>query len=51
MIDFLKSLAKPKLKSINEVVINEKALLDNLDYLQSLKPLSEIMPVLKSNAY
>lgn len=51
MIDFLKSLVKPDLISINEVVINEKALLDNLEYLQSLRPLSEIMPVLKSNAY
>lgn len=36
---------------MNKIIIDEKNILKNLEYLQSLQKNIEIFPVLKSNAY
>jgi len=38
-------------KSLNTIFVYEKNIVNNLEYLQSLKPEDTIIPVLKSNAY
>lgn len=47
----LRSLLKPRLKSLNCIEIDDVQLLRNLSYLESLRPWHAIFPVLKSNAY
>lgn len=51
MINQIRKIIKPKYKTLNEIEISSKNLLDNLDYLQSLQKQAELFPVLKSNAY
>jgi alanine racemase len=51
MIDWIRNLIKPKLKSMNHIKINSTILLENLEYLKSIQPHSSIIPILKSNAY
>ena len=51
MIDFIKSYKKPKYETLNIIEIQEKNLLHNLRLLQEQKPKSQIIPVLKANAY
>jgi alanine racemase len=51
MLSFLKSLFKPSLTPLNEILISRSAILHNLKTLQSLHPWEPIFPVLKSNAY
>lgn len=51
MFWLLRNVFAPKLHSLNTILIDKKAILHNLSYLQSLHPQSHIIPVLKSNAY
>ncbi len=51
VIDWIRNLIKPKLKSMNHIRINSTILLKNLEYLKSIQPHSSIIPILKSNAY
>ncbi len=51
MIDFLKSLIKPRYKTLNIIEIYSQHLLANFSLLQEQRPNSEIIPVLKANAY
>ncbi|MFA5163331.1 MAG: alanine racemase [Patescibacteria group bacterium] len=51
MINLLRQLIKPRYESLNRIEIVASNLLFNYDFLQSLKPQSQIWPVLKSNAY
>ena len=51
MINFFRSIFTPKLHSLNTILIDRKAILHNLSYLQSLHPFDQMIPVLKSNAY
>lgn len=47
----LKKLIKPKLRTLNTIIISKQAILQNLNLLQNLQPKSAFFPVLKSNAY
>lgn len=51
MIGFLRNIFSPKFHSLNTILIDRKAILHNLSYLQSLHPYDEFIPILKSNAY
>lgn len=51
MINFIKSLFKPKIQPMNLIQIDKKSMLHNFEYLKSLHPQADIFPVLKSNAY
>jgi len=51
MWDRLRKLFAPKLQSLNWVELSHVAMIENYQYLQSLKPDDMIIPVLKSNAY
>ena len=51
MLNLIRKIIKPKYNTLNEIEINSKNILHNLDYLQSLQEQAEIFPVLKSNAY
>lgn len=51
MFHFLKSLFKPILQPLNEILISRSAILHNLKVIQNLHPWESIFPVLKSNAY
>jgi alanine racemase len=51
MIDLIKSYKKPKYETLNIIEIQEKNLLHNLKVLQEQRPKSQIIPVLKANAY
>lgn len=51
MLDFIRSLFKPNLQSLNHVLIDRRAIVHNFTYLQALHPADQIIPVLKSNAY
>ncbi len=51
MLTPLKHLFQPKLKSLNTISIDHKAIFHNLQVMQELQPHCEIRPVLKSNAY
>lgn len=51
MLWWLRSVFAPKLQSLNTILIDKKAIMHNLSYLQSLHPHDLIIPVLKSNAY
>ena len=42
---------KPNIEPMNRIYISKSALLHNYQYLQSLKPGTELFPVIKSNAY
>ena len=51
IIDNLKNLLKPNYPSLNRLEIFSKNLISNLFYLKSLQKDSEMIPVLKANAY
>lgn len=51
MLNILRGIFAPKLHSLNTILIDKKAILHNLSYLQSLHPFDTVIPVLKSNAY
>jgi alanine racemase len=51
MFSYFKKLFKPKIKPMNIIHIDKKALLDNFVYLKTLKPQVRLFPVVKSNAY
>ncbi|MFP4515014.1 MAG: alanine racemase [Parcubacteria group bacterium] len=51
ILDSLKTYKKPKYDTLNIIEINESAILHNLKLLQGQRPRSEIIPVLKANAY
>lgn len=51
MIWLLKRVFSSKVIPMNKIIIHEKNILKNLEYLQSLQKNVEIFPVLKSNAY
>lgn len=51
MLWLLRSIFKPKLHSLNTILIDKKTILHNLAYLQQLHPHDNLIPVLKSNAY
>lgn len=51
MLNLIRKIIKPKYKTLNQIEINSKNILHNLEYLQSLQEQAEIFPVLKSNAY
>lgn len=51
MVWFFASLFARKVQPMNIVHLDKRALLDNLEYLQSLQANAAIFPVLKSNAY
>lgn len=51
MIRLLKKFFHPHLLPLNTIEISQKTILDNLSYLQSLKPNDALFPVLKSNAF
>lgn len=51
LISFLKKIRKPNYQSLNKISISSDRLLANFRLLSSLQPNSEIIPVLKSNAY
>ena len=42
---------KPNIEPMNRIYISKSALLNNYQYLRSLKPNAELFPVIKSNAY
>ena len=51
MFSFVKDWFKPNIEPMNHIYISKSALLNNYNYLQSLKPHAELFPVIKSNAY
>ncbi|MCF7820796.1 MAG: alanine racemase [Candidatus Pacebacteria bacterium] len=51
MIDTLRKYFKPKYKTLNNIYIDKKKFLFNLNLLKSQHPKSELIPVLKANAY
>lgn len=51
MINTIKKLLKPKYEPLNKVYVLKKSLLDNFNYLSSLRPGLKLIPILKSNAY
>ncbi|MCK9439146.1 MAG: alanine racemase [Patescibacteria group bacterium] len=51
MLNLIRKIIKPKYKTLNQIEINSKNILHNLEYIQSLQEQAEIFPVLKSNAY
>lgn len=51
MINFLRSLSRPKYDSLNRIEIIADNILYNYRYLSFLRPEAEIFPVLKANAY
>lgn len=50
-IDQVKNLWRPKYPSLNRIEILANNLINNLNFLQSLQKKSEMIPVLKANAY
>ena len=42
---------KPNIEPMNHIYISKSAILNNYNYLKSLKPNAELFPVIKSNAY
>lgn len=51
MLKKLRNFFAPKLETLNRVKLNQAALIGNYRYLQSLASGTNIIPVLKSNAY
>lgn len=51
IIEKIKNIFKRKLKTLNNIYISEKTILDNIQILQKINPWFEVFPVLKSNAY
>jgi alanine racemase len=51
LIDRIKKILAPKYPTLNRIEIFSLNLLDNLKYLQSLQQSSQMIPVLKANAY
>lgn len=51
MLQFLRSLFAPRLHSLNHLLIDKRAIINNFSHLQALHPYDQIIPVLKSNAY
>jgi alanine racemase len=51
IIDSLKAYKKPKYETLNIIEIQKNNLLQNLKILQEERPGSQIIPVLKANAY
>jgi len=51
MLNFLKTIVKPKYNTLNIVKIKAGNIVYNYNYLKSLQKEAEIFPVLKSNAY
>ena len=51
MLSRIKTLFKPKLKTLNTIFISKAKILNNLEQLKTLQPKSAFFPVLKSNAY
>ena len=51
MLNFFRSLLKPKYETLNLIEIEKDCLLFNYQYLKKLQPEAEIFPVLKANAY
>ncbi len=51
IIDIIKNWRRPKYETLNRLEILADKLLANLNFLQSLQPLSQLIPVLKANAY
>lgn len=51
MFKFIKKIFSSKVSPMNKIIIHEKNILKNLEYLKSLQKNTEIFPVLKSNAY
>ena len=51
MFSFVKDWFKPNIEPMNRIYISQSALLNNYNYLQSLKPHADLFPVIKSNAY
>jgi len=47
----LRRLFWPKLEPMNRILIHKKNILQNYEYLQSLRSHAKIFPVLKSNGY
>lgn len=47
----IKDLLKPKVKVLNEIFIDKKAILNNIEVIKSFQPNANFFPVLKSNAY
>lgn len=50
-MEIIRQSLKPKYETLNEIEIDAKNILDNFNYIQSLVGSSEIIPVLKANAY
>ena len=42
---------KPNIEPMNRIYISQSAILNNYNYLKTLKPNAELFPVIKSNAY
>ncbi|MCX6797725.1 MAG: alanine racemase [Candidatus Falkowbacteria bacterium] len=51
MLNFLRQISKPQYETLNRLEIVADNIVNNYNYLQSLKPAALIFPVLKSNAY
>jgi alanine racemase len=51
IISFLKKIRQPNYQPLNKIEISSDRLLANFRFLKNLQPKSEIIPVLKSNAY
>ncbi len=51
MLDKIKNYKKSKYETLNTIEINKSKLLHNLHILQEQRPKSQIIPVLKANAY
>ena len=51
MFSVIKNWFKPNIEPMNRISLSKSALINNYNYLKSLKPHSELFPVIKSNAY
>lgn len=51
LLQFLRQLIKPQYDTLNRIEIQSDFILDNLSFLQKQQEDSEIIPVLKANAY
>ena len=51
MIDFFRQQLKAKYETLNTIFIDKKKLLSNLSLLKKIHPQSDLIPVLKANAY
>lgn len=51
LISFIRKIRKPNYETLNKIQISSDNIVANFNLLKNLQPNSQIIPVLKSNAY